>query len=148
MAQSRLAAPGGARRDFATAIAPRTNVVAELETRLSAHTVLAVFGEASPALSTSEARQLFATHFKTPLSAVTATCHGPYEFLLFFTDPVKAKEAQTYSDKLVLGGTSFLLRPWSRLRKALTGSLPYKVRVCLERTTSSPLLLCSPGRPW
>jgi hypothetical protein len=94
--------------------------------------VLAVFGEVSPALSTSEARQLFANHFKTPLSAVTATCHGPCEFLLFFTDPVKAKEAQTYSGKLVLGGTSFLLRPWSRLRRALTASLPYKVRVCLE----------------
>jgi hypothetical protein len=56
MAQSRLVPPGGARRDFATAIAPRTNVVAESETRLAAHAVLAVFGEVSPALSTSEAR--------------------------------------------------------------------------------------------
>jgi hypothetical protein len=51
---------------------------------------------------------------------------------LFFTDASKAKELRDYRGMLVLGGTSFLLTPWSRLRQAMTRTLPFKVRVCIE----------------
>jgi hypothetical protein len=57
--------------------------------------VIVVFGELKPALMTADAARLFDVHFGTTASVVRVS-HGPCEFLLFFTDAEKAKEAQAY----------------------------------------------------
>jgi hypothetical protein len=151
MAQSRIAAPGGILPEeilLLLLLHAQTLLPIELEIRLAAHAVIAVFGELKPAMPTAGACRLFARHFNTPLSSIKATCHGPCEFFCYS----RIEDGQ--------GGASipWEVSAWWHIIPADAVDSPpassnwstaVQGRACRSmRTTSSPLLLSSPGRPW
>ncbi|KAM0860893.1 hypothetical protein ACQ4PT_046256 [Festuca glaucescens] len=106
--------------------------VANAETLLLRHAVVAVVVGFRPELELVEVKRGFALHFGIAEEAVKVTVHAQGEFLLRFTDPEVRNTALRIQGALRLGQVSFLLSPWSRLRRAIASSLPFKVRVCLE----------------
>ncbi|KAM0919748.1 hypothetical protein ACQ4PT_007923 [Festuca glaucescens] len=120
-----MEAPGGNRRSFVKAMAPRSATVANAETLLLRHAVVAV-------VELFEVKRGFALHFGIAEEAVRVMVHAQGEFLLRFMDPEVRKTALRIQGALRLGQVSFLLSPWSRLRRATASSLPFKARVCLE----------------
>jgi hypothetical protein len=110
----------------------RTVVVAYADRRLSLHGVVAVVGGMQPAMEVARVAELFAARFCAPPSCVEATVHEPGKFLLYFADPATRRAALAVQGPVVMGGASFLLTPWDRLRRAMPALLQYKVRVCIE----------------
>jgi hypothetical protein len=127
-----VGAPGRGRGDGVAAVAARTAVVASADRRLTLHGVVAVIGGLQTTIGIAQVAQLFADRFKTTASRVEATVHAPGEYLLYFADPATRRAALVIQGPLVLGGASFLLTPWGRLRRAMPAFLPYKARVCIE----------------
>jgi hypothetical protein len=113
------AAPGRGRGDGVAAVAARTAVVASADRRLTLHGVVAVIGGLQTTIGIAQVAQLFADRFKTTASRVEATVHAPGEYLLYFADPATRRAALVIQGPLVLGGASFLLTPWDRLRRAM-----------------------------
>jgi hypothetical protein len=132
MAALNAGAPGAGRGDIVNAVAARTAVVASADRRLSLHGLVAVVGTMQPAMGVGVVAELFAARFGEPPSRVEATVHAPGEFLLYFADPATRRAALAVQGPVVMGGASFLLTPWDRLRGAMPAILPYKVRVCIE----------------
>ncbi|KAK1663013.1 hypothetical protein QYE76_051172 [Lolium multiflorum] len=126
MAALNAGAPGAGRGDIVNAVA-RTAVVASADRRLSLHGVVAVVGTMQPAMGVGVVAELFAARFGEPASRVEATVHAPGEFLLYFADPATRRAALAVQGPVVMGGASFLLTPWDRLRGAMPAILPYKV---------------------
>ncbi|KAM0861846.1 hypothetical protein ACQ4PT_045628 [Festuca glaucescens] len=83
-------------------------------------------------MAVAQVAQLFAARFRTAPSRVEATVHAPGEYLLYFADPATRRAALAVQGPVVLGGASFLMTPWARLRREMPALLPYKVRVCIE----------------
>jgi hypothetical protein len=79
-----------------------------------------------------EVKRAFALHFRISEEAIKVTVHAQGEFLLQFANLEDRRAALMIQGALKLGSVSFLLMPWSRLRRATASSLPFKVRVCLE----------------
>ncbi|XBH87111.1 hypothetical protein VPH35_074644 [Triticum aestivum] len=74
----------------------------------------------------SEVARAFAVRFGVEEGAVEASV------LVTFRDASTRNEAMGLQGPLLLGRASFMLSPWTRLRRARAERLCHKVRVCLE----------------
>ncbi|KAM0834820.1 hypothetical protein ACQ4PT_063336 [Festuca glaucescens] len=127
-----MEAPGGNRREAVVAMAPRSMAQADAEQLLGRHAVVTTVVGFRPSLELFEITRGMALHFRIAEADVKVTVHAPGEFLLRSRDPAVKREALQHYGPLVLRSVSFLLSPWTRLRRATASNLLYQVRVCLE----------------
>jgi hypothetical protein len=145
-----MEAPGGDRKGFVSAMAPRSATQANAEQHLLRHAVVAVVVGFRPELALLEVKHAFAMQFHISEEAIKVTVHAQGEFLLDFADPEVRRTALSIRGALKMGSVSFLLLPWSRLRRATAESLSrcgFVSRVCLTTPgTSTRSSRCSRGR--
>jgi len=122
------------------ACAGRTIAIREAERDMTLHALLAVQMDARVPLSCETVRRDALHQLRIPACGLLVTKVREASFLLRFERP-EQRNAALRGGPLMAGHTKLHVMPWSRQYRASGSKLKYRVRVCIEDSRVSLVML-------